>query len=50
MPDLKKLLDWKVLVGMIVSALLGVGMVKMQEQGIDVKCPAAPSAVIEGSK
>lgn len=39
-------LDWKHLAGLILGALLGLGVSALQKNGIDVSCPAAPSAVI----
>lgn len=40
-------LDWKKIVGALASLLLAGVLGYAAKNGVDVKCPAAPSAVIE---
>lgn len=43
-------LDWKHVVGAVLGGVLALGLKLAAEKGIDIKCPANPSAVIEAGK
>ena len=43
-------LDWKHIAGALLGLALGFGIKLAADNGIEVKCPAQPSAVIQGGK